>query len=479
MKKAVIVIIILIQSFQAEVIGEIREKFTSETSSPGDEIMPYEKNPFYWQYKQKPIYLRGGSDNDNLWQWTGTRLTEHLDLLTSVGGNYVRNTMSDRDEGDVFAYYKLDNGKYNLGEWNQEYWDRLVYFLEETTKRGIIAQLTLWDCYDLSGTSFDKHPFNPKNNVNWEEGLVGGMEDFYGGSLSTDNQEVLKIQKEFVQKLLSVTLQFDNVLYNITNESFLSLEWEDYWAAFVQDLAQKNGKTIYITSMNIVASTGVRHVMNRRNLYSFVEISQNNQESRGARGKAHWENVVKWRRILELQEEGAMPMNNEKIYGSRENTNYSFGTGTEAEDRFWKNVFGGAASVRFHRPDGGMGLSERARININALSMFLEEFDIFSSGPYTEIDFYAESEGYALANIGKEFAVYLPAGRYSLELDPWLLAKKVSIKYLDFDSATWSEEETLELTWEKGLSEFFGYQQGIQITSPSNRPCIAVVRFLE
>ncbi|WP_373493457.1 hypothetical protein, partial [Aquiflexum sp.] len=283
----------------------------------------------------------------------------------------------------------------------------------------------------------------------------------------------------FVQKLLSITLQFDNVLYNITNESFLSLEWEDYWAEFVSDLAQGSGKTIYISSMNMVASTGVRHVMNRRDLYSFVEISQNNQDSRGARGKAHWENVVKWRRILELQEGGAMPMNNEKIYGSRENRNYSFGTGTEAEDRFWKNVFGGAASVRFHRPNAGMGLSERAQINIKALSMFLEEFDIFSSGSYLGIDFYAESEGYALANIGKEYAVYLPAGRYSLELDPWLLSKKVSIKYLDFDSATWSENEILELKWEKGLSEFFGYQQGIQITSPSNRPCIAVVKFLK
>ena len=39
------------------------------------------------------MLLLGGSDDDNLFQWTGSRLTEQLDLLKSVGGNYIRNTI--------------------------------------------------------------------------------------------------------------------------------------------------------------------------------------------------------------------------------------------------------------------------------------------------------------------------------------------------------------------------------------------------
>jgi hypothetical protein len=36
-----------------------------------NEIRPYSKNPWYWEYKGEPIMLIGTSDRDNLWQWTG------------------------------------------------------------------------------------------------------------------------------------------------------------------------------------------------------------------------------------------------------------------------------------------------------------------------------------------------------------------------------------------------------------------------
>ena len=49
--------------------------------------------------KGEPILLIGGSVEDNLFQIPN--LKEHLELLKSVGGNYVRSTMSWVDEGDV------------------------------------------------------------------------------------------------------------------------------------------------------------------------------------------------------------------------------------------------------------------------------------------------------------------------------------------------------------------------------------------
>ena len=56
-------------------------------------IQPYAANPRYWQYKGKPVPLLGGSKDDNLFQIPD--LEEHLDELRSVGGNCIRNTMSD------------------------------------------------------------------------------------------------------------------------------------------------------------------------------------------------------------------------------------------------------------------------------------------------------------------------------------------------------------------------------------------------
>ena len=61
-------------------------------------------NPRYWQYDGRPTLLLGGSIEDNLFQIPD--LGEHLDTLVAAGGNYVRCTMSSRDEGNVWPFAK-------------------------------------------------------------------------------------------------------------------------------------------------------------------------------------------------------------------------------------------------------------------------------------------------------------------------------------------------------------------------------------
>src|SRR5699024_44460 len=110
----------------------------------------------------------------------------------------VRNTMSDRDAGNVYAFREIEEGVYDLEQWNSEYWRRLKFFLEETQKRDIVVQLTLWDHFDLSGEGWETHPWNPANNVNLEPGDLRGGEDFYGGSVYEDNKKVLTYQKKYI-----------------------------------------------------------------------------------------------------------------------------------------------------------------------------------------------------------------------------------------------------------------------------------------
>ena len=71
----------------------ITTSMTQAQANP-DRIQPYAANPRYWQYKGQPVLLLGGTIKDCLFQIPD--LEAHLDLLQSVGGNYVRNTMSDR-----------------------------------------------------------------------------------------------------------------------------------------------------------------------------------------------------------------------------------------------------------------------------------------------------------------------------------------------------------------------------------------------
>ena len=443
-------------------------------------IRPYRNNPWYWEYGGEPILLRGASDEDNLWQWTGEKLTDHLDLLVSVGGNYLRCTMSDRDEGNAFAYKEIEEGVYDLDQWNDEYWRRISTFLEETRQRGIVVQLTLWDFHDMAGQRFNPHPINPKNNITWEEGLVTGMSDFYGGSLREGKEQVLDLQKRYVTQLVSITLPHDHVLYNITNETNLSHEWENTWAAFLHEKAREFGKTIHVTSMHLGVSNGVRHVMHYRDLFSFAEISQNNQDFCGGRNRVHYDNVMFWRSMIASGPTGPMPMNNEKIYGA---THYNAGTYREAEERFWRNIFAGAASVRFHRPapypEGfwGMGLSERAQINLRALDVFLKEFDIFTAVPYSAVKpLGMTTEAYALARMGEQYAVYFPAGRYGVELDPWLFVEELRIRWLDMETGAWSDGGTIRPDWTQDrISILHGIQEGVKLWTPTANPYIALI----
>jgi hypothetical protein len=88
-------------------------------TSPQPGIQISARYPQYWTYDGKPTLLLGGSVEDNLFQIDS--LDAHLDLLQSVGGNYVRNTMSARDSGNVWPFLLKENGKYDLNAWNEEY----------------------------------------------------------------------------------------------------------------------------------------------------------------------------------------------------------------------------------------------------------------------------------------------------------------------------------------------------------------------
>ena len=188
---------------------------TTETEMPhSDAIQVYKQNPRYWQLKGKPVLLLGGSDDDNLFQWTGKRLTDQLDLLKSVGGNYLRCTMSGRNERNVWPFKQV-KWKYHLEQWDEEYWRRFENFLKATCKRDIIVQVEIWATYDFYREPWQRHPFDPKNNINYtaeQTGLSevvdhrpGHSENVFFQSVPEvrDLSTVLKYQRRFVDKMLS------------------------------------------------------------------------------------------------------------------------------------------------------------------------------------------------------------------------------------------------------------------------------------
>ncbi len=217
-------------------------------------------HPQYWSYQGKPMLLLGGSVEDNLFQIPN--LEEHLDLLSAVGGNYVRNTMSSRDPGDLWPFHFDEKSElYDLDKWNQAYWQRFENFLIQTSSRNIFVQIEIWATFDFYRDNWEKNPYNPKNNSNYNAARVDLPEEVLTHPIYTDNpffwsipeqrnnMRLLWYQQKFVDKLLSYALQYGNILYCIDNETSVTASWGRFWADYIRIKALELKKVVYVTNM--------------------------------------------------------------------------------------------------------------------------------------------------------------------------------------------------------------------------------------
>jgi len=410
-----------------------------------DRIQPYTKNPAYWQYKGRPLLLLGGSVEDNLYQIPD--VAEHLDLLASVGGNYVRCTMSCRDEGNVWPFARDPaSGLYDLRRFNAEHWRRFSNFLELTQQRDIIVQVELWATFDYYRECWDANPFNPKNNCNYTAAETHVPETVSTHPVHTDNsffrsvpgennqQTVLSYQQAFVDKILSHSLGCGNVLYCMDNETSVTAKWGAYWSGYVKAKAAEAGVTVETTEMwdpHDLSDPMHANTFDHPETYSFVDISQNNHQS----GQRHWDNALGQRARI-ARSGRVRPINNVKIYGADTG---KYGNGRDGQERFWRNIFVGCASARFHRPPSGLGLSPTAQAHIKSLRTLTDAMDVFSCQPHNELlSDRADNEAYCMARPGAEYAVFFPDGG-QVRLDASAGgARQLTLRWLDILSSKWA-----------------------------------------
>jgi hypothetical protein len=389
-------------------------------------IRPYSNNPAYWQYKGKPVLLIGGTVNDNLFQIEN--LVTHLDSLKNVGGNYIRNTMSDRDIGNLHAFEMNSNGKYDLNNWNIDYWLRFENLLKLASERDIIVQIEIWDRFDHSREEWKSDPYNPGNNINYSF-IESGLDSIYPNHPGKNEQPffftvpelknnvvLLKYQQRFVEKLLSLSLQYDNVLYCIDNETSGVEEWATYWSGFISTFSQ--GKDVYITEMWDnwdVKSETHKQTIDHPERYGYIDISQNTQIS----GPDNWKNS---QYVFDYIKDNPRPVNSTKIYGSDRGSWLKRGITTEhAVNTFFRNLLGGFASSRFHRPPHGLGLSNisiKCIQTIREIETIVKFWDIVPRMDLLTIE--GDSEVYLSALEGEYYIIYfVKGGKVKLDLSKY------------------------------------------------------------
>ena len=338
-----------------------------------------------------------------------------------------------------------------MNQWNKKYWRRFQNMLRWTSERDIVVQIEIWDRFDYSRDNWPPHPYNPKNNINYtykESGFAKKYPKHPGANVQPfffttppqrNNQTVLQYQQQFVNKLLDYALDYPNVLYCMDNETSGEEAWAVYWAEFIRERAKRENTIVNLTEM--WDAWDLRAEQHRRTIdhperFDFVDVSQNNHQ----KNETHWQNF-QW--VRDYISDQPRPINNVKIYaadGGRHG-----GNDRDAVEKFWRLIFAGAASARFHRPSSGIGLSELAQTQLRSARLFLDEHDIFESIPDAEhalLSNREEDEAYLTYITGKEYAVFFTnGGEVNLTLSQ---GRKWTLRWLNISESKWGKEEAFE-----------------------------------
>ena len=207
------------------------EKFRN--SSPGV-IGVSEKNPHYFQYKGKEILLITSAEHYGAVLNKSFDYVKYFDTLAEYGLNYTRiypggfvepegqwfadgDILGPSDENlivpwarsNVPGYIKGGN-KFDLNQWDPEYFARLHDFLTEANKRDIIVEICFFNCqYE---TCWPCSPLHKDANIQG----IGDCDHIAFQTL--ENEPLVREQMKYIEKIIVETNVFDNIIYEFVDE---------------------------------------------------------------------------------------------------------------------------------------------------------------------------------------------------------------------------------------------------------------------
>ena len=418
-----------------------------------DHIQPYTRNSSYWQYKGRPVLLLGGSKTDHLFLLDD--LKSHLDEIQKAGGNYVRNTMSQREDETLKPFSLRHDGMFDLDAWNDEYWQRFQNMLEWTEERDILVQIEVWDRFDYSQENWHHSPWNPARNVNYTQQATGLAREYplhpaadvhpffhtVPGMPGYRPQYDLirRYQERFVAKMLSYSLRYGHVLYCMNNETSTDPRWGQYWIRFIQARAAEAGTTVQTTDMfdDIWRGQEARHIemlLTHPELYTFIDISQVNSRNFH---EIHWSRL-RWL-VEQVRQHTPRPVNNTKVYGGNHSM-WGSGSNEDGVQRFWRDLLGGCAAARFHRPPSGNGLNDKAKASLAAARLLQTLVHLWDIEPQMERLRTRPDEVYVAAQPRAACVVYFTEGG-NVKLDLGDLAGPLTLRWISLCNGEWGPQE--------------------------------------
>ncbi|MEJ2080407.1 MAG: cellulase family glycosylhydrolase [Acidobacteriota bacterium] len=225
------------------------------------------RDSHYLEFKGKPTILITSGEHYGAVLNTDFDYDRYLQTLSADGLNYTRiftggyverassfgiqnNSLAPAKDRLITPWARSDkpgyiNGgnRFDLDQWNPEYFTRLKDFVSKADERGIVVEVTLFSS-TYQDTNWEYSPLHPKNNTN----LTGTVDRLKLHTL--DNGPLLAIQEKLVRKLVRELNAYDNVFFEVQNEPYADrpmtvapvnpylLDWKKSWMNRV-DLADE------------------------------------------------------------------------------------------------------------------------------------------------------------------------------------------------------------------------------------------------
>ncbi len=404
-------------------------------------LYPLPSNPRYFTCDgETAVYLTGSHNWCNL-QDIGLAATppfpydEYLDFMVSHHHNFMRLWMFEQPERACWTEARLffdplpwarpgpglaadGKPKFDLGAWNEAYFERLRRRVLQAGERGVYCAVMLFQGWSLSvtGKGLDPwvvHPFNGQNNVNGVDVPFHGWDNENDPSLhSLHNPRVLACQEAYVRKVIDTVNDLDNVLYEVINEGG-SLAWQIHIVDYVHSYERGKAKqhpvgitsgTPWLRNAPIVASPADWYSpVNQPNWWNrqdFAYVEDYRRDPPPADGRK-----VSLPDTDHLWGHGGNPVWVWKCFTRGHNPIFmdpwqSLYLGATEEIAGW-SFTGGISKDQRDYPDW-----EPTRRAMGDTRRFAEKVDLAKMTPRPEIC----STRYCLANPGEEYLVYLPEG---------------------------------------------------------------------
>jgi hypothetical protein len=196
-------------------------------------IKPHPSNPHYFLYKGEPTILITSAEHYGAMINTAFDYMPYLDALKEHGLNYTRfypgamfetidkfitgNPLGPKPRDLILPWarssrpgYLVGGNKFDLDQWNSEYFARLKDFLSKAAERGIVVEI----CFFNSQYS-DTWPISP---LYYENNIQGVGECNWRDAQTLKHADLVKREDDYVRKITQEVNAFDNVILEVCDE---------------------------------------------------------------------------------------------------------------------------------------------------------------------------------------------------------------------------------------------------------------------